>query len=169
MANITRWDPLNQLTSMQDRINQLLTQSFPSLSGLGQTAEQPLTFSNFVPPVDVYEDAHNITVQAELPGIQEKDLDIRLENNVLTISGERKMENEEQRENFHRIERSYGRFTRSFTLPSTVDTEHVNAEFEDGVLKVTIPKLEEAKPKQIKIGTGKTMAQGVKTGREKAA
>jgi HSP20 family protein len=169
MANITRWDPINHFPSVQDRINQLLTQSFPSLSGFGSSVDQPLTFSNFVPPVDVYEDGHNITVQAELPGIQEKDLDIRLENNVLTISGERKLENEEQKDNFHRIERSYGRFTRSFTLPSTVDTEHVNAEFENGVLKVTIAKLEEAKSKQIKIGVGKPMAQGVKTGKERAA
>ncbi|HEY1939001.1 MAG TPA: Hsp20/alpha crystallin family protein [Candidatus Angelobacter sp.] len=166
MANITRWDPLNEVTSLQDRINQLLTQSFPSFSGFGRSGEQPLTFSSFVPPVDVFEDEHNITVQAELPGIDEKDLDIRLENNVLTISGERKLENEEQKENFHRIERSYGRFTRSFTLPSTVDTEHVNAEFQNGVLKVTIAKLEEAKPKQIKIGVGKP-TQAVKSGKEK--
>jgi HSP20 family protein len=169
MANITRWDPFGELTSLQDRVNQLLTQSFPSFSGLGRSAEQPLTFSNFMPPVDVYEDEHNITVHAELPGIEEKDLDINLENNVLTISGERKMENEEKKENFHRIERSYGRFTRSFTLPSTVDTEHINAAFENGILKVTIPKLEEAKPKQIKIGVGKPVVQTAKTGKEKAA
>lgn len=169
MANITRWDPFGELTSLQDRVNQLLTQSFPSFSGLGRSAEQPLTFSNFVPPVDVYEDEHNITVQAELPGIEEKDLDVRIENNVLTISGERKMENEEKKDNFHRIERSYGRFTRAFTLPSTVDTEHINAAFENGVLKVTMEKLEEAKPKQIKIGVGKPAVQSAKTGKEKAA
>ncbi len=152
MANLVRWDPFYELTSLQDRVNQLFNQSF---RGTGQGTEQSL-FSNFVPPVDIYEDDHNITIQAEVPGINEKDLDIRLENNVLTISGERKLENEENKENFHRIERQYGRFTRSFTLPSVVDPDSVNADFQDGILKITVAKREEAKPKQIKIGTGKT-------------
>jgi HSP20 family protein len=154
MANITPWDPFSELTSLQSRVNQLLNQSFPSL-GIGRAAEQPLTFSNFMPPVDVYEDEHNITVQAELPGINEKDVDVRLENNVLTLSGERRMENEQKQENFHRVERSYGRFTRSFVLPSSADPERIHAQFENGVLKVTIAKREEAKPKQIKIGVGR--------------
>lgn len=169
MANITRWDPFNELTSLQNRMNQLLSQSFPSFGGLGRGGEQPLTVSNFVPAVDVYEDEHSITVQAEVPGVNEKDLDVRLENNVLTISGERRMENEEKQDNYHRIERSYGRFTRSFSLPSTVDADRVNAQFENGVLKVTIAKLEEAKPKQIKIGSGKAAPDVQRTGREKAA
>lgn|SRR5262249_55639618 len=168
MANITRWDPFNELTSLQNRMNQLFSQSFPSF-GLGRRVDQPLTASNFVPPVDVYEDEHSITVQAEVPGIDEKDLDVRLENNVLTISGERKMENEEKQDNFHRIERSYGRFSRSFTLPSIVDTDRVNAQFENGVLKVMIAKREEARPKQIKIGTGRPATEAPRTGKEKAA
>lgn len=167
MANITRWNPFNELTTLQNRVNQLLNQSLPF--GGVNAAEQPLTFSNFVPPVDIYEDEHNITVQAEVPGIQEKDLDVRLENNVLTISGERKMENEQKQEGFHRIERGYGRFTRSFTLPHTLDTEHVNAQFENGILKVTIPKRAEAKPKQIKIGVGKSISETPRSGKEKAA
>jgi HSP20 family protein len=108
----------------------------------------------------VYEDEHTITVQAELPGIEEKDIDVRVENNVLTISGERRLENEERKENYHRRERSYGRFTRSFTLPSTVDSENINAEFNNGLLKITLNKRSEAKPKQIKIGVNKGPVKG---------
>ena len=118
MANITRWDPFNELTSIQNRFNQLLRSPF---GGGLSTGEQPLSFGSFAPPVDIYEDEHNIIVQAEVPGVDEKDLDIRLENNVLTITGERKMEEEQKEENFHRIERSYGRFVRSFALPATLD------------------------------------------------
>lgn len=162
MANLMRWDPFSELTSLQDRVNQLFSQTF---SGTGRGTEQSLFSSNFVPPVDVFEDDHNITLQAEIPGVTEKDLNVRLENNILTISGERKLENEEKKENFHRIERQYGRFTRSFTLPSAVDPESVNAEFENGVLKITLAKREEAKPKQIKIGTGKVTAQAARPGK----
>jgi len=170
MANITRWDPLSELASLQNRFNQFLNQSNPSFGGLGAGVDQPLMFSSFAPPVDIYEDEHSITVQAELPGINEKDLDIRLENNILTISGERKLENEQKQDNFHRIERSYGRYTRSFTLPSSVDTEHINAQFENGVLKVTMAKREEAKPRQIKIGVGKPItSETQRPSKEKAA
>jgi HSP20 family protein len=160
MANITRWDPFNELTTLQDRINQIFRQPFGTLRSFAPGEEQALTAANFIPPVDIFEDEHNITIQAELPGMEEKDIDVSLENNVLTISGERKLENEEKKENFHRIERSYGRFTRSFTLPPTVDPENVNAEFNNGVLKVTLNKREEAKPKQIKIGMGKQPIKG---------
>ena len=162
MSHLMRWDPFSELTSLQDRVNQLFSQTF---SGAGRGTEQSLLSPNFIPPVDVYEDDHNITIQAEIPGVSEKDLDVRLENNILTISGERKLENEEKKENFHRIERHYGRFARSFTLPSAVDPDSVNAEFENGVLKVTLAKREEARPKQIKIGTGKIAAQAAKPGK----
>jgi HSP20 family protein len=155
MANITRWDPFNELTSLQDRFNQLVNQPFGFFRGFNPMTEQSLTAPNFVPAVNVFEDERNIRIEAELPGIEDKDIEISLENNVLTISGERKLEHEEKKENFHRIERSYGRFTRSFTLPPTVDTENVNAEFNNGVLRITLNKKEEAKPKQIKIGVGK--------------
>ena len=160
MANITRWDPFNEFTSLQDRFNQLLNQPF--FRGMAPSGEQSLTAPNFVPAVNVYEDEHTINIEADLPGIQEKDIDLSLENNVLTISGERKLENEEKKENFHRIERSYGRFTRSFTLPNTVDTENVNASFDSGVLKIALNKREEAKPKQIKIGVGKPVTKAGK-------
>ena len=156
MADLTRWDPFSELTSLQDRMNQLFSRQFGSS---GRNSEQSLGFANFIPPVDIFEDDHNITIQAEVPGVSEKDLDIRLENNILIISGERKLENEEKKENFHRIERSYGRFSRSFSLPATVNPDSVNAEFDNGVLKITIAKSEEAKPRQIKIGPGKTSTQ----------
>jgi len=166
MANITRWDPFSELTSLQDRFNQLFSQPF----GVGgRIPEQSLASANFMPPVDVFEDDHAITLQAELPGIRENDLNVRLDNNVLTISGERKFEHEDKKDNFHRIERSYGRFTRSFTLPSSVDPENVNAEFENGVLKVAIPKREEWKSRQIKIGAGKSLTQSTRGSKEKAA
>lgn len=161
MANLVRWDPFSELTTLQDRVNQLFSQTF---GGAGRGTEQSLS-SNFIPPVDIYEDDHTITLQVETPGMSEKDLDIRVENNVLTISGERKLENEEKKENFHRIERQYGRFTRSFTLPRAVDPDSVNAEFDNGILKLTIAKREEARPKQIKIGMAKTPAQATKSGK----
>ena len=154
MANITRWDPFNEFVSLQDRFNQLLNQPTGFFRGF-PGSDQSLTASNFVPAVNIYEDGHTIHIDAELPGMEEKDIDVSLENNMLTISGERKLESEEKKENFHRIERSYGRFTRSFTLPPTVDSEHVNAEFNNGVLRVSLNKKEEAKPRQIKIGVGK--------------
>jgi HSP20 family protein len=162
MANITRRNPFGELTTLQDRINQLFNQPFGPLWRT-QGAEQALTASTFVPAVDIYEDEHNIVLTAEVPGVEEKDLDISLESGVLTVSGERKMENEEKENNFHRIERSYGRFTRSFTLPPTVDENNVKAEFNNGVLKITLAKREEAKPKQIKIEAGK--AQAVRPGK----
>jgi len=130
--------------------------------GPGRGSEQSLLAANFIPPVDVYEDEHSITIQAEIPGVKEEDVDVRLENNVLTITGERKLENEEKKENFHRIERQFGRFLRSFTLPSTVDPDKVNAEFNNGVLKVVIAKREESKAKQIKIMAGKSSTQPAK-------
>ncbi|HEY6306165.1 MAG TPA: Hsp20/alpha crystallin family protein [Candidatus Angelobacter sp.] len=152
MANITRRSPFGELPTLQDRLSQLLSQPF---APLGRFAEQALTAGSFVPAVDIFEDEHNIILTAEVPGVDEKDLNISLENGVLTISGERKMENEEKQDNFHRIERSYGRFTRSFTLPPTVDPDNVKADFSNGVLKITLAKREEAKPKQIKIEAGK--------------
>src|SRR5205823_6042810 len=112
--------------------------------------EEALTASTFAPPVDVYEDEHNVTLKIEVPGIDEKDIDVRIENNLLTVHGERKFEKEEKEENYRRVERQYGSFTRTFTLPQTVDTESVSATYDKGILKITLPKKAEAKPKQIK-------------------
>lgn len=113
-----------------------------------------MTTAGFAPPVDIYEDEHNITLKLEVPGIDEKDIDVRIENNTLTVQGERKVDEEEKEENFRRVERQYGRFTRSFTLPSTVDPGQVSADYEKGVLKIKLAKKEEAKPQQIKVNVG---------------
>jgi len=153
MSNIIRRSPFFELNSLQDRMNQLFNQPFGGFEKFG--FEQQLAPENFLPPVDISEDDHNITLQAEIPGVKQEDLNITLENNVLTISGERKFKEEEKKENFHRIERRYGKFTRSFTLPATVDAEKVNATFENGLLNITLAKREEFKAKQITIGVNK--------------
>jgi len=147
---ITRWDPFRELSTIQDRMNRLFQESYG-----GQ--DQELSTSAFAPPVDVYEDEHNIVLKVEVPGIDEKDIDIRLENNTLVVRGERRFEKEEKEENYHRVERRYGSFVRSFSLPNTVDTENVQATYDKGVLKIALAKKAEAKPKQIKVsvGTGK--------------
>jgi HSP20 family protein len=167
MKNIIRRDPFYELATLQDRFNNLFGRPWAGFEGFG--FEEPLTPAKFVPPVDICEDEQTITLTAEVPGMNEKELEVTLENNVLTINGERKFEDEEKKENFHRIERRYGKFTRSFTLPTFVDPQKVNATFENGVLKVTLAKREEFKPKQIKIGIGKIEPQPLKTGKEKAA
>ena len=134
----------------------------------GHASEEGLATMNFVPPVDVYEDEHNVSLKMEVPGIDQKDIDIRLENNTLTVRGERKFEQDEKEENFHRIERRYGSFYRAFTLPNTVDTENVNAEYENGVLKIKLAKRAEAKPKQIKVNVGAGQ-KTIESGKGKAA
>jgi HSP20 family protein len=148
MTILTRWDPFREFNTLQDRMNRLYRDSF------GEGREETLTTSTFAPPVDVYEDEHNVTLKIEVPGIDEKDIDVRIENNVLTVHGERKFEKEEKEENYRRVERQYGSFTRSFTLPNTVDAEKVTANYEKGVLNVTLAKKAEAKPKQIKVNVG---------------
>jgi HSP20 family protein len=145
MTVLTRWDPFREYSTLQDRMNRLFRDSY------GDAREEALTTSTFAPPVDVYEDEHNITLKIEVPGIDEKDIDVRIENNTLTVHGERKFEKEEKEENFRRVERQYGSFTRSFTLPNTVDAEGVQANYEKGILKVRLAKKAEAKPKQIKV------------------
>lgn len=160
MSNIIRRNPFFELTSLQDRMNQLFNQPFGGFENFG--LEQQLGPESFLPPVDISEDDHNITLQAEIPGVKQEDLNITLENNVLTIAGERKFKEEEKKENFHRIERRYGKFTRSFTLPATVDAEKVNATFENGLLNITLAKREEFKAKQITIGVNKAPVASAK-------
>ena len=148
MTVLTRWDPFREFTTLQDRMNRLFRGSF------GEGREESLTSSIFAPPVDVYEDEHNVTLKIEVPGIDEKDIDVRIENNTLSVHGERKFERDEKEENFRRVERHYGSFTRTFTLPNTVDTEHVQANYDKGILKIQLAKKAEAKPKQIKVNVG---------------
>ena len=147
MTVLTRFEPYREFTTLQDRLNRLFRDSF----GDNQDA---LSTSNFSPAVDVYEDEHTVNLKIEVPGVDEKDLDIRVENNTLTVHGERKFEKEEKEENFRRVERQYGSFTRSFTLPQTVNAENVSANYDKGVLKISLPKKAEAKPKQIKVNVG---------------
>jgi len=149
MTVLTRWAPLREYSTLQDRMNRLFRES-PS----PEVPEEALTTTGFAPSVDVYEDGHNITLKIEVPGIDERDIDVRIEDNTLTVSGERKFETEEKEENFRRIERHYGSFARSFTLPSTVDTDKVEASYENGMLKIKLAKKAEAKPKQIKVSVG---------------
>ena len=104
--------------------------------------------------MDIYEDEHTITLKLEVPRIDEKEIDVRIENNVLTVHGDRKFEKEEKEENFRRVERQYGSFTRTFTLPTTVDAEKVSANYDKGILKIALPKKAEAKPKQIRVNVG---------------
>src|SRR5579864_5475897 len=144
MTVLTRWEPFREFSTLQDRMNRLFRESYE-----GQ--DQSLTTSSFAPAVDVYEDEHNVALKIEVPGIDEKDIDIRVENNTLTVHGDRKIEKEEKEENYRRVERQYGSFTRTFTLPPTVDTDNVQATYDRGVLKITLPKKAEAKPKQIKV------------------
>lgn len=148
MNMITRWDPFRELGTLQGRMNRLFNDQFGTIA-----RDESLTGA-FVPPVDVYEDENSIQVRMEVPGIEEKDIDIRLENQVLTVRGERNFSKEEKEENFHRIERRYGSFTRSFTLPATVNAEDVTADYDKGVLKIRLAKRAEAKPKQIKVNLG---------------
>src|ERR1700726_174776 len=143
MTLLTRWEPFREFATMQDRINRMNRLFRESYSPEGP--EEALTTTSFAPPVDIYEDEHNITLKLDVPGI---------DNNTLTVHGERKIEKEEKEENFRRVERQYGSFTRSFTLPSSVDPGQVNAHYDKGVLNINLAKKAEAKPKQIKVNVG---------------
>jgi HSP20 family protein len=145
---IVRWEPFRGLLNLQERMNRLFEES---ARGVHRGEEEDWVMGAWAPAVDIYEKGTDVVLKAELPGVDPKDVDIRIENNVLTLKGERKFENETKREDYHRVERSYGSFTRSFTLPSTVDTASVKADYKDGVLRIMLPKREEAKPKQIQV------------------
>ena len=150
MTLITRLDPFREFVTIQDRMNRLFRDSY----GNNEGREESLNNTSFAPPVDVYEDEHNVVLKIEVPGIDEKDIDVRIENNTMTVHGERKFEQEEKEENYRRVERQYGSFTRTFTLPQTVDQENVQADYDKGVLKIKLSKKAEAKPKQIKVNVG---------------
>jgi HSP20 family protein len=160
MTTLTRFvpfrSPLADVAVLQNRLNSIFS-DFARPEG----EQESLAMGSFIPPVDVYEDTHQLVLKLEVPGIKQDDLDVRVENQTLTVKGERKFETDEKEENFHRIERRYGSFTRSFTLPQTVDTGAVKASYEHGVLSISLAKKEAAKPKQVKveIGSGSTAAQ----------
>jgi HSP20 family protein len=161
MTLITRYDPFREFVTLQNRVNRLFGNSFSNPRG-PEGQDEALTSTAFAPPVDIYEDEHNITLKIDVPGIDEKDINVHVENNTLTVHGERKFEKEEKEENYRRVERQYGSFTRTFTLPNTVDQENVQADYEKGVLKVKLAKKAEAKPKQIKVNVG-SATDGEKT------
>lgn len=147
MTMITRIDPFRELAS--------LFQNFSEPNG-----KEQLTAGSFVPPVDVYEDEQSLILKLEVPGVNEGDINVSVENDTLTVQGERKFEKEEKEENFHRIERRYGSFVRTFKLPNTVDAEKVEASYDKGILKITLAKRAEAKPRQIKVSNGEKTLQG---------
>jgi HSP20 family protein len=142
MALLRRYDPFRDLARLQDE----LTRAFDD-----RLTMQGGESVGWTPACDIFEDGEGVTVRFELAGVEPKDVDIRFENGVLTIRGERKMEKEDKRENYHRVEMSYGSFTRSFSLPATVDAEKIHADAKNGVLTVTLPKKAEAKPRPITV------------------
>src|SRR5882762_11644104 len=146
MSTLDRWEPFRG-TSPDSQLNRLFSDFFGRA-----TQEQNLT--SWAPAVDIYENEHELVVKADLPEVKPEDLDIRVENNILTIRGERKFEKKVDEKNYLRVERSYGSFSRSFALANTVNSEAIKADYKDGVLTLTIPKREEAKPKQIKVSVG---------------
>jgi HSP20 family protein len=144
VSSITRWDTYHGLSGLQEQVNRLFETSFK-----GRSDNSALT--TWAPAVDIYETENELVVKADLPDINEKDLDVRIENNTLTVRGERKFEKKVEEENYLRVERTYGSFSRSFSLPNTVNSEAIKAEYKNGVLTVELPKRAESKPKQIKV------------------
>lgn len=151
--NIVRYDPFRELRGLQDEVNRLFSSTFT------RGDNNDLMRGAWSPSVDIFENKNEIVIEAELPGMKPEDVEISIENNVLTLHGERRFEKKDEGDNFHRVERSYGAFTRSFTLPPTVTSENCNAEFENGVLRVTLAKREEAKARKIEIKGGGQSAQ----------
>jgi len=155
MTTVTRFvpfrSPLEGVAVLQNRLNSIFN-DFASSNG--EMQNESLSAGNFVPPVDIYEDTNRLVLKLEVPGIPQEDLQIHLENQTLTVKGERRFVKDEKEENFHRIERRYGSFVRSFTLPATIETDSAQANYENGVLSITLQKKEAAKPKQLKIEIG---------------
>jgi len=141
------WEPFREMRTLQDRVNRL----FESAFGYPVRTETPLLREGWLPPVDIHEDSNNIYLKAELPGIKKDELNIAVEGDTLTIKGEKKHESEVKEEQFHVMERTYGSFSRSFSLPTNVDSSKVRADYKDGVLTLTLPKKEESKPKKIEV------------------
>jgi HSP20 family protein len=142
---LKRVDPFQELMGIQDRMNQLFRSSF---SGYG---DESIASGAWAPAVDIYETPQAIEMTFEIPGVDQKDIKVNFENNLLTVSGERRLEHDDRREGYHRVERSYGTFHRSFTLPPTIDPNRINAVFENGLLRLTLPKRPETQPRAIEV------------------
>jgi HSP20 family protein len=147
MKTIDRWDPFRNLSTLQEQVNRLFETSY---RGRGDNS----ALTTWAPAVDIYETENELVLKADLPEVNERDLDIQIENNMLTIRGERTFDHEVKEDNYLRIERTYGAFSRSFSLPNTVNTEAIKAEYKNGVLRVELPKRAESKPRQVKVNVG---------------
>jgi HSP20 family protein len=145
MSAITHWGPFRNLTTFQDQMNRLFEGS------LSQARTEQSDLATWSPAVDIFEAENELVAKVDLPGVDEKDIDIRLENNTLTIRGERKFEKSVNEDHYLRVERAYGSFTRTFSLPNTINSEGINANYSNGVLTLHLPKREESKPKQVKV------------------
>ena len=144
MATIARLEPFRGISTLQDQFNRLFNESF-------RNPGEESSMTTWAPAVDIYETPNELVVKADLPDVNEKDIDVRVENNLLTIRGERKFEKSVTEENFLRVERTYGAFSRSFSLPNTLNADAIGAEYKNGVLTITLPKREESKPRQVKV------------------
>lgn len=151
---LTRWDPFRELEEMTERLNRIFGATRPTLGRVGGEGRETLAAPEWAPAVDIAETAEEYIIKAELPEVQREDVKVTVENGVLSIRGERKREKEEKGKKFHRIERAYGAFMRSFALPDDVDEAKVSAQFKDGVLNIHLPKTEKAKPRAIEVKVG---------------
>jgi HSP20 family protein len=151
---LVRWDPARELDSLQSDMNRLFDRFFDTRTN-GSSAGR-----RWVPAMDLAETKDHLVLRGDLPGLTEDDIEIEIKDNVLTVSGERKAENEEKGEGYHRVERAFGRFSRSLSLPQGIDPEQVDAKFDKGVLEVRIPKPAEAKPTRVQIGKGTVEGSG---------
>ena len=144
---IIRWDPFRDMVTLREKMNRMFEDIFSQRSGEGKE----MVTCSWAPAVDIFETEKELVLSAEIPGIDEKDIEIKVEDNTLSLKGERKFEKETKEENYHRLERSYGSFFRAFTLPNSIDPERIQAAHENGVLKITMPKREERQPRKVKI------------------
>ncbi len=151
MSAITRWDPFRELDDLQSRLSTLFGRSPIRKNGEGKEA---MTVAEWAPLVDITEDEKEYLIKAELPEVKKEDIKLTVHDDVMTITGERKFEKEEKGKKYHRVERAYGSFTRSFTLPEDADPAKVAADYKEGVLKVHLPKSEKAKPKSVEVKVG---------------
>ena len=147
---LTRWETYRDVLALQNRMNSI----FQDFSRGNSGENEFVTAAGFVPPVDIYEDEHKLVLKLEIPGMRQEDLDVRMENNTLSVKGERSFQSEGREENFHRVERRYGTFYRAFTVPNTINPDSIKAEYDAGVLRLELQKRPESKPKQIKVNVG---------------
>lgn len=148
---LTRWDPFRDMVTLQERMNRLFEDSMAR----SKTTDEEMAMGAWTPSVDIFETPEKVVLRADLPGVAEREIDLRIENSMLTLQGERKFLKETKEEDYHRIERAYGSFSRSFQLPGTIDQEGIQATHRDGVLEVVLPKREETRPKHIKVDVKK--------------